>query len=626
MQTPQRPAQPQTAPADPPAPDTLPSTGAYAAVSGKPDLPACLGRYRVASRLGGGGMGDVYLAHDPQLNNRPVAVKVPRFDAPPELREALRRRFLQEAASAASVPHHAHVCPVYDHGEHDGRPFLVMAYVEGGSLADRLKGARRFEDVREAVRLVRQAAEGLTALHAAGVVHRDLKPGNILLDRDGRPLLTDFGLARSAGGEGLTSKGQLLGTPAYMAPEQAEHGAAAAREPADVYGLGAVLYHLLTGRAPYAGDTLQVLRQMSLAEPPTPSSLRAGLDPALEAVVRRAMARRPADRPTAAALAATLGNWLDNSTAQDAQPLAVSEFLRPTASETPKAEKRNRWVALARRSQPLADRPGLPPATRSWGRARGNGWTVGVGLLLLLGIGGSLIGWRRTASPGLYRDDRAPDPVEAIRQADHPPPDHPLLYHGALSVRVWDPAHPARRQLRLNQPGALPLRAGDQVRVEAEVDPPAYLYVVVIDPAGLAKPLYPWKPGEWNSRPADEKPRETLSLPEAADEEWRVTPGPAGMETLLLLARPKPLTAAEEAELKAAVTGLGPQAAQGPRSVVWFENGEEVKNDEAERASDFDAAKVDDPVLRTQTHLREKLRRLFPYTRAVSYANAGKSP
>jgi hypothetical protein len=198
-------------------------------------------------------------------------------------------------------------------------------------------------------------------------------------------------------------------------------------------------------------------------------------------------------------------------------------------------------------------------------------------------------------------------------------------YRGSVNVRVWSPAHPERRHLRLNQPGALPLRAGDQVRVEAEVRPAAYLYVVVIDPAGQAQPLYPWKPGQWDSWPADEKPRETLSLPEAAaDEGWRVKPGPAGMETVLLLARPTPLTAAEGAELKAAVTGLGPQAAQGPRSVVWFENGQEVKKDDGERSWEFNGSKIDDPVLRTQALLRGRLRLLFAYTRAVSYANAGE--
>jgi hypothetical protein len=486
---------------------------------------------------------------------------------------------LQEAAAAASVPHHAHVCPVYDHGECDGRPLLVMAFAEGGSLADRLKGGRRLEDVREAVRLARQSAEGLAALHAAGVIHRDLKPGNILLDRDGRPLLTDFGLARLSGGEGLTGEGALLGTPAYMAPEQAERGAAAAKEPADVYGLGAVLYHLLTGKSPFEGTAVQVLRQMCVSEPPTPSSLRAGLDPALEAVLRRTIARRPGDRPSAAELAKTLGEWLDGATVSDSLPPTLSVHDSQSGSGSP---ARRWWIPAA------------------------------VLLAVALAVGG--VAMRRRSGPAAPSAGPLPAPV-----AREP------TYGGSVNVRVWDPAHPDRRRLRLNEPGVLPLRAGDLVRVEADVRPAAYLYVVVIDPAGQAQPLYPWKPGQWDSRPADERPRDKLSLPEeAANKGWEVTPGPAGMETVLLLARPEPLTAAEEAQLKATLTGFGPQAEQTPRSVVWFENGEEVKNEVAERSWGFDGAKIDDPVLRTQALLRGKLQSLFPYTRAVSYANAGK--
>jgi hypothetical protein len=198
-------------------------------------------------------------------------------------------------------------------------------------------------------------------------------------------------------------------------------------------------------------------------------------------------------------------------------------------------------------------------------------------------------------------------------------------YRGTINVRVWDPAHPGRKHLRLNQPGALPLRAGDLVRIEGEVRPAAYLYVVVIDPAGRAQPLYAWKPGQWAGRPADEKPCEKLALPEAPDGAWTVDPGPAGMETLLLLARREPLTKEEEAELNRTLAGFGPQQEQTPQSVVWFENGEEVtKADGGEGSFGFDDKKIDDPVLRTQALLKEKLKPLFPYTRAVSYANAGK--
>jgi hypothetical protein len=525
-----------------------------------------IGRYRVVRRLGGGGMGNVYLAHDPQLNDRPVAVKVPRFDGPLEVRESLLRRFLQEASAAASVPHHAHVCPVYDHGESDGQPYLVMA---------RLKGRGRFEDVREAVRLVRQSAEGLAALHAAGVIHRDLKPGNILLDHDGRPLLSDFGLARLAGGSGLTGPGAILGTPEYMAPEQTEVGASEVAEAADVYGLGAVLYHLLTGRKPYEGDIYQVLRRMSATGPPPASSLRAGLDAGLEGVLRRMMDRQPENRPSAPQAVNMLADWLAGSTAPRPQPPTLPDGTTPVV---PEPVPRRRRLAAAM-------------------------------LLAVALVAGGLTAWLRTGPAA------APPPVA---------PRGEMAYQGSVDVCVWDDKHSERRRLRLNEPGALPLRAGDLVRVEAEVHPSAYLYAVVIDPAGRAQPLYPWKPGQWDSRPNEETPVGHLNLPQAADEGWRVSPGPAGMETVVLLARPKPLTVAEEAQLMAALAGLGPLKEQTPRSVVWFENGEEVKNDAAQRAWEFDTGKIEDPVLRTQALMRDKLGPLFPYTRAVSYANAGK--
>ncbi len=259
-------------------------------------------------------MGDVYLAEDPSLNNRKVAIKIPRFEGSAEQREHLRLRFLKEAAAASQVPHHAHVCPVYDYSEQDGRPFLVMAYVSGGSLADRLKQIGRFEDVSQAVEIVRQTAEGLAALHAAGVVHRDLKPGNILLDAEDKALVTDFGLARIEGGEHLTRLGDLLGTPAYMPPEEAQAGATAATSAGDVYALGAVLFHLITGRPPYDGNPLYVLRQLMDAPPPSASSLRPELDLALEGVLRQTMSRKIAERPTALALATTLEGWLRGAT------------------------------------------------------------------------------------------------------------------------------------------------------------------------------------------------------------------------------------------------------------------------------------------------------------------------
>jgi serine/threonine protein kinase len=180
--------------------------------------PVQVGRYQLLARVGAGGMGTVYRAHDPQLN-RVVAVKLPQFTGEPEQQAQRIERFQREARAAASVLH-PHVCPIFDVGEQDGQPFIVMAFLDGPSLAQRLaKG--RFEEVAEAVKIVEQLLGALSAVHAHGIVHRDLKPGNVLFDTAGRAVLTDFGLARPEEAEPLTSEGVALGTPSYMAPEQA---------------------------------------------------------------------------------------------------------------------------------------------------------------------------------------------------------------------------------------------------------------------------------------------------------------------------------------------------------------------------------------------------------------------
>lgn len=294
-------------------------------------LAGAFGRYRIIKLLGKGGMATVYLAHDSELD-RDVAIKVPHLR--PEIGPGLVDRFRREARAAAAL-RHPNICPVYDVGEVGGVQYLSMAYIEGRPLADIVRPNAPLPAGRAAA-IVRKVALALDHAHGRGVIHRDLKPSNVMIDAHGEPVVTDFGLARLArDGVRLTHEGAVLGTPAYMAPEQVTDSSAAGAA-ADVYSLGAMLYELLTGRPPFDGPVLAVLGQILNTEPPPPSRLRPDLDPALEAVCRKAMAKDAAARyRTMAEFAAAL-----------AEPHVHSTIGRgPSAA--PVRNRRRVWAAAA---------------------------------------------------------------------------------------------------------------------------------------------------------------------------------------------------------------------------------------------------------------------------------------
>lgn len=277
---------------------------------GPPDFPERFGRYRLVKCLGKGGMGTVYLAHDTDLD-RDVALKVPHVQTG---NSELIARFHREARAAAAL-NHPNICPIYDVGSVGDQPYLTMAYVEGRSLADHIKQAPECPPDRAAA-LVRELALALNEAHRHGVIHRDLKPSNIMINERGAPVVMDFGLARLVRDKeaALTRSGQLLGTPAYMAPEQAQGVADAITPACDIYSLGVILYELLTGHQPFVGPLFPLLHQLVSEEPPTPLSFRPNLDPRLDAICRKAMAKE------ASARYASMAQFAD----------ALTTYLQPT--------------------------------------------------------------------------------------------------------------------------------------------------------------------------------------------------------------------------------------------------------------------------------------------------------
>jgi tRNA A-37 threonylcarbamoyl transferase component Bud32 len=271
------------------------------------DSPRRVGKYTILGEVQAGGMGIVYKAQDPQLR-RTVALKMMRAGVLATQQENIR--FRREAEAAAQLDH-PNIIPVYEIDQHEGCLYFTMPFAWGGSLAD--DKTRFLADHRAAVALVEQVARAVHHAHRRGILHRDLKPANILLDEQGVPWVSDFGLAKLCDASlELTYTGQVMGTPSYMAPEQASGQTKQVSAQTDVWALGVILYELLTGQRPFQGKTRdEQLRQIRTTDPPRPCAVSCSLDRLLETVILKCLEKEPSQRyPSAEALADDLARWL----------------------------------------------------------------------------------------------------------------------------------------------------------------------------------------------------------------------------------------------------------------------------------------------------------------------------
>jgi len=307
--------------------------------------PTLLGdRYRLGERLAAGGMGSVYRAVDETLG-RQVAVKALRRELADD--PTFLERFRREARAAAALSHPG-VAAIYDYGEVEGQPFIVMELVEGENLAERVAAGGPLP-WQEAFAIGEQVAAALAAAHAHGLVHRDVKPANIMLGRDGRAKVTDFGIAQAAQAATLTRTGMVLGSANYVAPEQAKGGHVGPA--ADLYSLGCVLFEAVTGETPYhGGNAVAIATQHVSAPVPDPRELRPELPAQAATLIMRALRKQPDARfPSGTAMAAALAAARQQEDATQILPAPVVPAAPrgPVPSGVPRTARRRRSRAAA---------------------------------------------------------------------------------------------------------------------------------------------------------------------------------------------------------------------------------------------------------------------------------------
>ncbi|MBF8285680.1 MAG: Protein kinase protein, partial [Anaerolineales bacterium] len=322
-----------------------------------------IGPYRVVEQVGVGGMATVYKAYQPSMD-RYVAIKIlPHYlSQDPEF----VKRFQREARAIAKLEH-AHILPVHDYGEYEGIAYIVMRYVEAGTLKDRMAQGQLPLD--EIGRLIEQIGGALDYAHRLGVIHRDIKPGNVLLDTQGDTYLSDFGLARMMEAtQQLTASGVGLGTPAYMSPEQGQGVKVDHRS--DIYSLGVILYEMVTGHVPFEAETPMAVVIKHITDPlPLPRTVKPDVPEPIERVILRALAKDPAHRYQ------TAGEFVQ-ALAVAVRNVSVPEAARPVVAEAAPARRED--VSLVTRVQQV------------WEKPRGKVALAGGGVIALILLGALL--------------------------------------------------------------------------------------------------------------------------------------------------------------------------------------------------------------------------------------------
>ncbi len=366
-----------------------------------------IGRYQLREPLGSGGMSAVYRAYDPVID-RELAVKI----LPPDLARdpVLRRRFREEALALARLEH-PNLVRIYAVGEEADLAYYAMELIAGRSLANVIEARGPFT-LAEALAVMGQVLDALESVHDAGIVHRDIKPGNIMLDAGGRAVLMDFGLARRVERPTITAVGAILGTPEYMSPEQARGEPADQRS--DLYACGIVLFEMLTGRPPFSGkDTIAILRQHAEKAPPELSELAPALPAGLDPILRRLLAKDPGERyPHVRDVAAALAPWASEGAKPDG---TIQELLASVA----RLSTRDTRTAV---SPPGGEGGGHSPgeavevAAANWTRLYVAGFAAFVAALALFAVGVALFRSRRAEPPAL----REPAPPVATPASGAP--------------------------------------------------------------------------------------------------------------------------------------------------------------------------------------------------------------